>query len=107
MNKVKLLGGDIGLAIVDIGLPDRKSDVLVGKLRALHPQLPIMIAMGHDSAEPGASWPIRTGPPIRKPCPQDDLGTVTGRTAAALMPRRCARAVRSATTARGRREGMR
>ena len=31
MNKVKLMEGDIALAIVDIGLPDIKGDVLVGR----------------------------------------------------------------------------
>ena len=37
MNKVKLMEGDIALAIVDIGLPDIKGDVLVGELRPRHP----------------------------------------------------------------------
>ena len=40
MNKVKLMEGDLALAIVDIGLPDIKGDVLVGELRARHPDSP-------------------------------------------------------------------
>ena len=48
MNKVKLMEGDIALAIVDIGLPDIKGDVLVGELRARHPDLPIIVASGYD-----------------------------------------------------------
>jgi PAS domain S-box-containing protein len=51
MNKVKLINGQIDLAIVDVGLPDRKGDVLVGELRALYPHLPIVIASGYDEAD--------------------------------------------------------
>ena len=80
MNKAKLLGGDIALAIVDIGLPDRKGDVLVGELRALHPQLPIVIATGYDSAELARRFAAdQRVALIRKPYTQDELETVTGR----------------------------
>jgi len=48
INKVKLLNGQIDLAIVDIGLPDRKGDVLVSELRALYPHLPVVITSGYD-----------------------------------------------------------
>ncbi len=48
MNKVRLIGDDIALAIVDIGLPDIKGDVLVSELRARHPNLPIVVATGYD-----------------------------------------------------------
>ena len=79
MNKVKLLQ-DIGLAIVDVGLPDRRGDVLVGELRALHPHMPIVIATGYDSVELSRRF---AGDPrialIRKPYTQDDLKTVVGR----------------------------
>ncbi len=51
MNKVKLLAGGIDLAIVDIGLPDTRGDVLAAELRALYPKLPIVIASGY--ADPG------------------------------------------------------
>jgi len=37
----------IGGAIVDLGLPDRKGDVLVGELRALRADLPVIIASGY------------------------------------------------------------
>ena len=46
MGKVKL-NGDLEAAIVDIGLPDRKGDVLVGEIRAIHPSMPIVIASGY------------------------------------------------------------
>ena len=48
MNKVKLLRGGFDLAIVDIGLPDQKGDVLATELRALYPKLPIAIASGYS-----------------------------------------------------------
>ena len=47
MNKVKRIAGGIDLAIVDIGLPDTKGDVLAAELRALYPKLPIVIASGY------------------------------------------------------------
>jgi CheY-like chemotaxis protein len=74
MNKVKLMAGDIALAIVDIGLPDIKGDVLVGELRLRHPDLPIIVASGYDDPvllkrfanDARVSF-------IRKPYTQDDL----------------------------------
>ena len=51
INKVRLINGQIDLAIVDVGLPDRKGDVLVGELRALYPHLPIVIASGYDEVD--------------------------------------------------------
>ena len=50
MNKVKLNNGQIDLAIVDLGLPDRKGDVLINELRVLYPHLPIVIASGYGEA---------------------------------------------------------
>jgi CheY-like chemotaxis protein len=47
MNKIRLFNGQIDLAIIDIGLPDRKGDVLVNELRVLYPHLPIVIASGY------------------------------------------------------------
>jgi PAS domain S-box-containing protein len=76
MNKAKLLN-DIAVAIVDIGLPDRKGDVLVGELRAVHPKLPIVIATGYDSAELGRRFAAdRRVVLIRKPYTQDALKSV-------------------------------
>ncbi|MDQ8727707.1 response regulator [Bradyrhizobium sp. LHD-71] len=46
MNKIRL-GDDFEAAIVDIGLPDRKGDVLIGEVRAIRPSMPIVIASGH------------------------------------------------------------
>jgi len=79
INKVKLLK-DVGLAIVDVGLPDRRGDVLVGELRALYPQMPVVIATGYDSVE--LTRRFADDPRIaliRKPYTQDDLKRVARR----------------------------
>jgi PAS domain S-box-containing protein len=46
MNKLKLIG-DVEAAIIDLGLPDRKGDVLVSEVRAIYPSMPIVIATGY------------------------------------------------------------
>jgi len=51
MGKVRLLHGEIDAAVVDVGLPDRKGDVLVVELRALYPALPVVIASGYEEAQ--------------------------------------------------------
>ena len=74
MNKVKLMEGDIALAIVDIGLPDIKGDVLVGELRAAPSDLPIVVASGYDDpALPQRFASDARVTFIRKPYTQDDL----------------------------------
>ncbi len=50
LDKVRRIAGGIDLAIIDIGLPDRKGDVLATELRALYPNLPIVIASGYGDA---------------------------------------------------------
>ena len=49
MNKIKL-NDDLEAAIVDIGLPDRKGDILIGEMRAIHPSMPIIIASGYGES---------------------------------------------------------
>jgi signal transduction histidine kinase/CheY-like chemotaxis protein len=51
LNRVKLGHGEVDAAIIDISLPDMKGDVLVAELRALFPDLPILIASGHNLAD--------------------------------------------------------
>jgi CheY-like chemotaxis protein len=50
MNRIRLVHGDIHAAIIDVGLPDRKGDALVSELRAIYPELPIVIASGYEEA---------------------------------------------------------
>ncbi|MCC7346644.1 MAG: response regulator [Variibacter sp.] len=48
LSKIKLLKGQIDLAVIDVGLPDRKGDDLASEIRASYPELPIVIASGYD-----------------------------------------------------------
>jgi DNA-binding NtrC family response regulator len=50
MNKIRL-NDDLEAAIVDLGLPDRKGDVLIGEMRAIYPSMPIVVASGYGEAE--------------------------------------------------------
>jgi CheY-like chemotaxis protein len=47
MNKLRLIGGEVEAAIIDIGLPDRRGDVLIAEMRALYPSLRVVIASGY------------------------------------------------------------
>jgi PAS domain S-box-containing protein len=74
MNTAKLLDGNLDIAIVDIGLPDGKGDLLTAELRALYPRLPIVIASGYDEESLRARF--KSDPWIRflrKPYTLDDL----------------------------------
>ncbi|MCW3474883.1 response regulator [Limobrevibacterium gyesilva] len=51
MAKVHDGGWRFDAAIIDIGLPDRPGDKLVLEIRATWPDLPIVIASGHDRAQ--------------------------------------------------------
>jgi CheY-like chemotaxis protein len=74
MGKVRLLHGEIDAAIIDVGLPDRRGDVLVSELRTLYPALPIVIASGYEEAELRARFQGDTGIAfLNKPYTQDQL----------------------------------
>jgi signal transduction histidine kinase/DNA-binding response OmpR family regulator len=49
-NILRAMNGKIDAAIIDVGLPDTRGDVLVSELRSIYPALPIVIASGHDEA---------------------------------------------------------
>jgi PAS domain S-box-containing protein len=74
MNKARLMSGQFDLAVVDIGLPDRKGDVLVNELRVLYPHLPVVIASGYDDGELRRRFAghARIGY-VRKPYDRDQL----------------------------------
>jgi DNA-binding response OmpR family regulator len=42
---------NLAAVIIDVGLPDRPGDVLATEMRAKWPELPIIIASGHDRNE--------------------------------------------------------
>ncbi len=49
MNKMGLITGGVDAAIVDMGLPDRKGDVLIREIRTLYPTLPVVVATGQGA----------------------------------------------------------
>jgi len=51
MNKIGRVPGGVDAAVVDIGLPDRRGDVLIRELKALYPTLPIVLATGQGTTE--------------------------------------------------------
>ncbi len=50
ISKVRLLNGRIAAAVIDLGLPDRRGDVLATELRAMYASLPIVVASGYPEA---------------------------------------------------------
>jgi CheY-like chemotaxis protein len=46
-NRIRSAGNFIDAVVIDIGLPDRRGDVLAAELRALHAKLPIIIVSGY------------------------------------------------------------
>jgi CheY-like chemotaxis protein len=46
MSKLRRVDGEFVAAIIDIGLPDTKGDLLVTEVRTIFPTLPIVIASG-------------------------------------------------------------
>jgi CheY-like chemotaxis protein len=47
LSKVCDMGNALAAAIIDLGLPDRPGDELVTKIRALRPNLPVILATGY------------------------------------------------------------
>jgi FixJ family two-component response regulator len=50
------MGPTLGAAIIDVGLPDTSGDQLVAPIRAVLPQLPIVIATGFSETEFGGRF---------------------------------------------------
>jgi CheY-like chemotaxis protein len=50
---IENLGPALGAAIIDVGLPDTSGDQLVAPIRAVLPELPIVIATGFSESEFG------------------------------------------------------
>jgi CheY-like chemotaxis protein len=51
MNALGKIPGGIDAVVVDMGLPDRRGDVLIREMRAHYPSLPIVLATGARSKE--------------------------------------------------------
>jgi len=56
LSKLGLIPGGVDAVIIDMGLPDRRGDVLVREIRASHPSLPVVIASGGDNADVSNSF---------------------------------------------------
>jgi CheY-like chemotaxis protein len=53
LQLLQTVGPTLGAAIIDVGLPDTSGDQLVAPIRALLPNLPIVIATGFSETEFG------------------------------------------------------
>lgn len=51
LQLIDKLGTHLGAAIIDVGLPDTPGDQLVAPIRAVLPELPIVIATGFSETE--------------------------------------------------------
>lgn len=51
LNKLGLIPGGVDAVVIDIGLPDRPGDVLLGNIRAAYPDLPVVLATGQSAAD--------------------------------------------------------
>jgi CheY-like chemotaxis protein len=62
------------LAVIDVGLPDARGDVLALRFRALSPDLPIVVASGYDEEELKAKFAADARVAVMpKPYTEDDL----------------------------------
>jgi CheY-like chemotaxis protein len=50
VDKVRGSSGGFDAVLIDMGLPDRKGDTLIGELRALEPSLRVVVASGYSQA---------------------------------------------------------
>jgi PAS domain S-box-containing protein len=51
LNKLRLIPGGVDAVLIDIGLPDRKGDVLLREIRTIYPSLPVILTTGYGQSE--------------------------------------------------------
>jgi len=51
MKLIAARGSEIGATILDVGLPDIKGDSLVAQIRAVLPEMRIIVTTGYDTTE--------------------------------------------------------
>jgi CheY-like chemotaxis protein len=79
LQLIETLGPTLGAAIIDVGLPDTPGDQLVAPIRAMRPELPIVIATGFSETELGRRF--QEDPRVRvigKPFDSPQLWSVLG-----------------------------
>jgi CheY-like chemotaxis protein len=84
LELINSLGPKLSTAIIDVGLPDTSGDQLVAPIRALLPELPIVIATGFSETEFGRRFQqdarVRViGKPFDAPQLWQVLGTLDDR----------------------------
>jgi CheY-like chemotaxis protein len=81
LQLIQAAGPALGAAIIDVGLPDGPGDQLVAPIRAMLPELPIVIATGFSETEFGRRFQEDTrlrviGKPFDAPQLWSVLGTL-------------------------------
>ena len=84
LHLIETLGPTLGAAIIDVGLPDASGDQLVAPIRAVLPELPIVIATSFSETEFGRRFQedarVRViGKPFDAPQLWSALGTLDER----------------------------
>jgi CheY-like chemotaxis protein len=51
LQRLRLVQGEVDVAVVDVGLPDRKGDVLASEMRSLYPGIAVLFATGASGEE--------------------------------------------------------
>jgi len=51
MKLIAERGTEIGAVVLDVGLPDLKGDSLVARIRAVLPEMPVIVTTGYDTTE--------------------------------------------------------
>jgi CheY-like chemotaxis protein len=51
LQRLRLMQGEVDVAVVDVGLPDRKGDVLASEMRSLYPDIAVLFATGASGEE--------------------------------------------------------
>ena len=51
LNKLRLIPGGVDAVVIDLGLPDRRGDILLREVRGLFPTLPVVLASGSQQDE--------------------------------------------------------
>jgi PAS domain S-box-containing protein len=80
INKIRRVNGEFDLAIIDVGLPDRKGELLVGELLAVNPRLAVAIVSGANVSDLRRRFaePNRIDF-LQKPYSKDQLRTLASR----------------------------
>jgi CheY-like chemotaxis protein len=78
---------DLVVALVDVGLPDRRGDELAKHIRGVRPEMPILMASGYDQGDLLARFDGDPGVGVLgKPYTEADLARALGGLGVAVAP---------------------